>query len=203
MNSLQKLFNMWFKHVLMSLIIIFGPPATGKMTVGRKLAEMTGFKLLHNHISIELALQFFEHGSKGFKNLNEAFRRMIMEEVAISDLPGLIFTYVWDFYQDKDKAYVEKFCDIFRKQGREIYYVELFCELEERLKRNKSIDRISEKPSKQDILLSEQNLLRTEEKHIMNTDGNFYYDKNYIKINNTNLKAEEVAKKIRDEFELV
>ena len=187
----------------MSLVIIFGPPASGKMTIGKKLAEMTGFKLLHNHISIELALQFFEHGTSGFKKLNEFFRRKIMEEVALSDLPGLIFTYVWDFKQDQDKPYVEKFCDIFREQGREIFYVELFCELKERLIRNRTTKRISEKPSKQDLLLSEKRLLQIEKNHIMNTNGNFYYKENYIKINNTEMEAAEVAKKIRDEFNFI
>ncbi len=187
----------------MSLIIIFGPPASGKMTIGKKLAEITDFKLLHNHISIELALQFFEHGSTGFSNLNEFFRKKIMEEVAGSDLPGLIFTYVWDFKQDQDKPYVEKFCDIFREQGREIYFVEIFCDLEERLRRNKTLERISEKPSKQDLLLSEKRLLQIEEKHVMNTNNDFYYKENYIKIDNTKLEADIVAKIIRDEFNLV
>lgn len=36
----------------------------------------------------------------------------------------------------------------------------------------------------------------------MNTSGNFYYNENYLKINNTHLAAEFVAKKIRDEFQL-
>ena len=187
----------------MSLIVIFGPPASGKMTVGKALAEQTGFKLLHNHISIELALQFFEYGTPGFKNLNEMFRQKIMEEVASSDLIGLIFTYVWDFKENHDKPYVDKFCDIFREQGREIYYVELFCKLEERLRRNKTLERLSEKPSKQNLLLSEERLLRIEKKHIMNTNNDFYYKENYVKIDNTNMEAEEVAKKIRDEFDFL
>jgi hypothetical protein len=172
------------------------------MTVGKELAVITGYKLLHNHLSIELALQFFEYGTEGFHRLNLFFRQKIAEEVAKSDLQGLIFTYVWDFKEDKDKPLVDDFCDIFRKQGREIYFVELFCQLEERLRRNRTLERIREKPSKSDFEWSEQNLLRIEGKHVMNTDGNFYYKENYIKIENTNLKAEIVAKMIRDEFNL-
>lgn len=186
----------------MSLIIIFGPPASGKMTVGRKLAELTGFKLLHNHISIELFLQFFEFDSPHFSRLNSEFRLRVIEEVALSNLPGLIFTYVWAVDDEKDKAVVDKYCDIFKEQGREIYFVELFCELEERLRRNKTINRLAEKPSKQDIELSEKRLLEMEKKYVMNTSGDFYYNENYLKINNTHLEAEFVAKKIRDEFQL-
>jgi len=46
------------KGTLMQLVIIFGPPAVGKMTVGRALAERTGFKLFHNHMTSKLALAF-------------------------------------------------------------------------------------------------------------------------------------------------
>jgi len=57
--------------------------------------------------------------------------------------------------------------------------------------------------SKQDLLISEKRLLQIEENHIMNTNNDFYYKENYIKIDNTNLKADIVAKMIRDEFSLV
>jgi hypothetical protein len=30
-------------------VVIFGPPAAGKMTVGRELAALTGWRLFHNH----------------------------------------------------------------------------------------------------------------------------------------------------------
>ena len=35
-----------------SLVIILGPHAVGKMTVGQKLAEITDLRLFHNHMSI-------------------------------------------------------------------------------------------------------------------------------------------------------
>jgi len=36
------------------LIILFGPPAVGKMTVGKELADLTGLKLFHNHMTYKL-----------------------------------------------------------------------------------------------------------------------------------------------------
>ena len=38
----------------MKLILIFGPQAVGKMTVGQELATLTGLKLFHNHMTIDL-----------------------------------------------------------------------------------------------------------------------------------------------------
>lgn len=76
----------------MKFVIIFGPPAVGKMTVGYELAKLTGLKLFHNHMTIDLVLNFFEFGAPQFQTLVGEFRRRIFEEVAASDLHGLIFT---------------------------------------------------------------------------------------------------------------
>jgi shikimate kinase len=54
----------------MKLVILFGPPAVGKMTVGQELANLTGFRLFHNHMTIELTLNFFAFNTKEFAHLN-------------------------------------------------------------------------------------------------------------------------------------
>jgi len=33
----------------MHLVMLFGPPAAGKMTVGAEIARPTGYKLFHTH----------------------------------------------------------------------------------------------------------------------------------------------------------
>ena len=43
----------------MKLVLIFGPQAVGKMTVGQELAKITGLKLFHNHMTIDLVSNFF------------------------------------------------------------------------------------------------------------------------------------------------
>ena len=35
------------------LVVLVGPPAVGKMTVGHALAARTGLRLFHNHHTIE------------------------------------------------------------------------------------------------------------------------------------------------------
>jgi hypothetical protein len=184
----------------MKFIVIFGPPAVGKMTVGFELAKLTGLKLFHNHLTIELILNFFDFSTPQFSKLVTEFRRRIMEEVAKSDLKGLIFSFVWAIDLEKEREYVESFCDIFRKEGADIYFVELEADFEERLKRNESEFRLAEKPSKRNIENSKANLLHHEENYQLNTDEDFFYTENYLKINNTNLSAEETARKIVDKF---
>jgi hypothetical protein len=184
----------------MKLVVIFGPPAVGKMTVGFELAKLTGLKLFHNHMTIDLVLNFFEFGTPPFSRLLNEFRRRIFEEVAKSDLPGLIFTYVWGLNLESEREYIENLCDIFRAENARIFFVELEADLDERLRRNEHEFRLLNKPSKRDLEFSRANLLNLEENYQLNTDGEFYYTENYVKINNTNLSANETARKIVEKF---
>jgi len=79
----------------MSLVIIFGPPAVGIMTVGQELATITALKMFHNHATIELALKFFPFGDAAFSRLVANMRRQVMEEVAASGSPTWPSPSVW------------------------------------------------------------------------------------------------------------
>ncbi|HDV8366653.1 TPA: AAA family ATPase [Bacillus cereus] len=58
----------------MKLILIFGPQAVGKMTVGQELATLTGLKLFHNHMTIDLVSPIFDYSTKEAKRLVSLFR---------------------------------------------------------------------------------------------------------------------------------
>ncbi len=79
----------------MNFVVIFGPPAVGKMTVAFELAKRTGLRVFHNHMTVDLVLNYFEFGDEQYRRLVSEFRRRIVEEVAVSSLSGIIFTYVW------------------------------------------------------------------------------------------------------------
>ena len=112
----------------------------------------------------------------------------------------MIFTYVWALDQSDDKKQIDIYTEIFKRHGAEVYYVELEADLEERLERNKGEFRLAKKSSKRDISRSEKNLLQTEKTYQMNSDDDFFYHENYMKINNTNLLPDEVAKEIASAF---
>lgn len=180
----------------MHFIIIFGPPAVGKMTVGYALSQLTGFKLFHNHMAIELILNFFPFGDPKFHLLVEEIRQRIFEEVATSDLSGLIYTCVWDLDQPTDKAKIDSYCALFRQHEANIYFVELEATQAERIRRNKTEFRLAQKASKRDILQSEKRLIEADQRYKLNSDNSFFYQENYIKLNNTELTAEQTASRI-------
>ena len=188
----------------MKFLMIFGPPAVGKMAVGFELARMTGFKVFHNHMTIEPLIRIFPHGSPNFNRLDKEFRFRIFEEAANSNLKGLIFTFVWALDINADKEYVSEIVNIFSAQQIESFFVELEADQKTRLERNKSPLRLEKKPSKRDLEWSENSVKKIDKKYRLNSSPTqpFDYNPNYLKINNTHLSALETAKQIKEHFNL-
>jgi len=186
----------------MKFVIIFGPQAVGKMTVGQELEKITGLKLFHNHMTIELVSQFFNHGTESHRRVVDRFRKEMFKEVASSDLKGLIFTYVWAFNEKSDWEFIEEVSSMFKSQGGDVYYVELEADTDERLKRNRTENRLAHKPSKRNIDFSEQELKSSMLKHRFNSLEGEVKEKNYLKINNTHVDPASVASQIKDAFSL-
>ena len=183
-------------------LTIIGPQAVGKMTVGQELAKITDYKLFYNHMTIEFTRLIFDYDKEAFKNANIKIRELVFEEFAKSNEKGIIFTGCLDFSEQLEEELQE--LKVWTKGYDEVYVVELETTLEERLKRNKTENRLLYKPSKRDIEWSEQDLLNSMENHKFNSEegqGQKIF-KNYLKIDNTNISAEDVAKMIKEKFNL-
>ena len=185
------------------LVILLGPHAVGKMTVGQEIAKRTGLKLFHNHMSIELALKLFGFGEKDYTILNETIRQTVFELFAKGDHAGLIFTYMCAFDLQSEFDYLQKIMDLFEENGAKTCVVELCADFEERLIRNRSENRLQEKESKRNLARSEAEMRRSSEKYRLNSyDGEKLPFENYIKIDNTGLSPGETAEKIIARFGL-
>ncbi|EKE27083.1 MAG: hypothetical protein ACD_4C00051G0001 [uncultured bacterium (gcode 4)] len=184
----------------MKFVLIAGPHAVGKMTVGQELAKLTDLKLFHNHMTIDLVSHFFAFGTEQGNRLVGLFRSEIFEEVSKSDLSGMIFTYMWAFDSQLDWDYVEKICNLFESRGSEIYIVELEADYDLRLKRNKTPNRLENKPTKRDLEHSENMFIQLEEKYRLNSHEGEIKHKNYLRINNTNLTPDAAARMIFEHF---
>lgn len=179
----------------MKFVLLFGPQAVGKMTVGQALEKRTGLKLFHNHMTIEMLQPYF-----GFKpemwRLSTMFRTEIFKAFSATDQPGMIFTYVWAFDLQEDWDHVAQITEPFEKQGATIYFVELEADLDERLTRNESPHRLAHKPTKRDVDASANELKETFKNHRLNSKEGEIQREHYLRINNTHLDASEVAKRI-------
>lgn len=102
----------------------------------------------------------------------------------------------------EDWDYVSQVCELFESRGASVYFVELEADLEERIERNKSPNRLEHKPSKRDIAWSENDLKTSMEAYRLNSLPGEIKQSNYLRINNTYISAEDVAKQIKKEFYL-
>ena len=186
----------------MKFVMIIGPQAVGKMTVGQELQKITGLKLFHNHMTIELVRLIFDYDKETYHKMNKIIRDEVFKEFSKSNQKGIIFTGCLDFGDnfEEEMKDIKRWTSLFD----ETYVIELETTLEERLKRNKTENRLEHKASKRDLEWSEKDLLKSVTKHKLNSEqgvGEKIF-KNYLRINNTNISAEEVARMIKEKFNL-
>jgi hypothetical protein len=74
-----------------TLIYIYGPPASGKLTVATRLCELTGIPLFHNHLTVNAVLPVFPFGSPPFIEAVRVMRRGVFEAAAKAGI-SLIYT---------------------------------------------------------------------------------------------------------------
>jgi len=183
----------------MKLVFILGALAVGKMTTGQELMKITDLRLFHNHMSIDLVNEIFGTTRSNW-DITCKLRDLIFEEFANSDNYGLIFTYSMGFNKQSEWDNVNHISDIFKHKNAEVYYVELVAPQEVRLQRNATENRLKHKPSKRDLAHSRRNLIDYENKYrCVSNDGEVVFS-NYMKIDNSNLSPDVVAKMIKETF---
>ena len=183
----------------MKLVFIIGDAAVGKMTVGQELMKITDLRLFHNHMTIEPVIEIM--GGFDWKLIRD-MRELIFRHFAASDNYGMIFTIMMAFDMQSDWDYLEHVKSIFAPYGTEFYYVELIAPQAVRLQRNETANRLEHKPSKRDVEVSNQRLLRDDANHrCVSYEGEIPFE-NYLRIENTDLPAAAVAQMIKERFAL-
>jgi hypothetical protein len=184
----------------MRLLLIIGPPAVGKMTVGREIAARSDFRLFHNHHTIEPLVEVFGHGTPPFNVLNQEFRRRVIEEATRHEV-DLIFSFVWNLDDPEDAEYVTQLVAPVEDAGGDVLVLELAADLVTRLGRNRGQSRLDAKPTKRDLEWSDTNV-RAMEAHTLNTlpgttiapeADTFLTSHRYLRLDTDDLSAAETA----------
>lgn len=106
----------------MKLIFIYGPPASGKLTVGEELSELTGIPLFHNHLTRDIVKEIYADKLEENYDLVNELRFKVFEYCARHDT-DLIFTSVYSGAEDDE--YIRKYISKIESYGATISYVEL------------------------------------------------------------------------------
>lgn len=113
----------------MKLIVLSGLPGAGKLTVGRELAALTGYKLFHNHLTVDLLLAVFEFGSPPFVELRESIWLAVLDQAQRAGVPGVIFTFNPE--NTVRQSFLTALTEMVTSGGGQIFFVELCCDEEE------------------------------------------------------------------------
>ncbi|HEX3990952.1 MAG TPA: shikimate kinase [Acetobacteraceae bacterium] len=116
----------------MRLVFIYGQVASGKLTIGRELAALTGLPLFHNHLVVDAVSAVFPFGSEPFVGLRE---RLWLEVIAEAATAGrsIIFTFAPE--STVDESFPERVRALVRNRGGEVLFVRLLVAPDEQERR--------------------------------------------------------------------
>jgi RNase adaptor protein for sRNA GlmZ degradation len=176
----------------MNLIFIYGPPAAGKLTAATEIAALTGYKVFHNHLSIDCIEPIFPFGTKSFWKLVKKIRLDVIAEAARENV-GLIYTFC--YAKDKDDEHIKQVLETVENNGGEVCFVLLTC------KREELESRVLEESRKQFGKANNLEILN----EILDKYDLFspVPQRESLCVDNTNLSPQETARQIVTHFKLL
>lgn len=105
------------------IVVLWGPPASGKYTIGKRVAEATGLALFHNHLAVDLATSLFEFGSPGFCKLRAELWEASFQ-LACDHGQGFVFTFAPE--RTVSQETLDRLLEIARSRGN-LILVHLRC----------------------------------------------------------------------------
>lgn len=122
----------------MHLLFLHGPPAAGKYTIARQVADATGLPLFHNHLIVDAVHAVFPFGSPGFVRLREEFWLAVLAQAA-SEGRSLIFTFQPEPSVSPD--FPTRAAQSYTSAGGQCRFVQLHLPLADQLARVANADR--------------------------------------------------------------
>jgi hypothetical protein len=183
------------------LVVIFGPPASGKAAVGYELARLTGFRFFHNHLTVDPAASLFGWGTERFVKMVGTLRDILFREAASDpSIPGVIFTFIWGLDLPEDTSLMEKVSVLFAESGGRVFFVELQASIETRIAREGTTFRVALKPAHRDVEAARARQVTLDGKYRMNTDGTLPLKYPHLVLDTEAMTPDTAAAKIQNVF---
>lgn len=114
----------------MELVIIYGPPGSGKFSTARELGRIAGYRVFHNHLTIDPLRAVFDLNSHCYIRLRDRYRKLIVEAAAKAHMKGIVFTYAYGGTKDEDRL-LGSLARMVRGRGGKAHFVKLHCSKKE------------------------------------------------------------------------
>lgn len=174
------------------VIFIYGFPATGKLTIAEEIAKITGYRVFHNHMIIDLMDQLFESGNIDKQKIREWLHLKLIEKLTKTG-HGFIYTHAYSSSYTsktglKDSIFLKKVEKTVKNASGKFYPIFITCSDKKILRRTKNQSR--KKHGKlRDIKIMKELLLK--EDHTTSAPV-----LNNIQIDTTKTSPQQVAKLI-------
>lgn len=123
------------------LILLYGPPAVGKLTVSTAFAGKADAILFHNHLTYDIAMSVFRQGDsfEKLKAFSCRLRLSVLKLLFECDTRDIVTTFCYE--GSKDDWYVDALRALCKNTQTALYFVRLTAEREHLLDRVESADR--------------------------------------------------------------
>jgi len=184
------------------LIIIFGPPASGKAAVGLALAKRMQYRFFHNHMTAEPVAALFGWGTSEYTEVAAEIRMSLLSRALTSGSSSVVFTFVWAFNLETDNRFIRKLVTEAEARGGKVHFVELVATRAARIEREGTPLRIELKPAKRDVERARTYHADIDARHTMNSTGGFPYPASHLIIDTEKVLPDDAAEQIADYFSL-
>lgn len=174
----------------MKLVIIYGTPAVGKYTVAKELSKLTEYRLLHNHLSLDLVSSVLDYNNKNFWKTVGDVREIVLRD-ALKEVSVILTTC---YTRGDSDPFIKRLIKIAKSCKAQVYFINLYCNEKELFKRVKEDSR-----KKFGKLRSVQKLRKNLRNYGAKDSIPFVKS---LRIDNTNLSAKKTAELIKKYYKL-
>ena len=168
-------------------LLLYGPPAAGKVTVANAIAARSGMRGIDNHATVDLALRLFDFGTKPFQELVDRMR-FDLAGAAAREGVAVVSTFV---FAPTDKAFVRRLTGVVEENGGVMHFARLMPPPDVLEARVSEVSRAAFKKVRDAMLLRQ--ILATHNCYAAINDDD-------LAIDNSSLSAAETADKICRHF---
>jgi tRNA uridine 5-carbamoylmethylation protein Kti12 len=119
----------------MKLVILYGPPASGKLTIAQNLAKVSDIHVFDNHQVIDMIEPIVTRKYPDFAELIYQTQRNILEAAVKANQTNVVMTFPYASNLDRDVEFITELTTTSRKLGAEVYPIFLKCSNDTLLKR--------------------------------------------------------------------
>lgn len=111
----------------MKLVVLYGAPASGKLTIANELAAISDCKVFHNHLVIDVVEPIVTRKYSKFAELIYSIQRSVIAAAIAAGQNNVVMTFPYAANLQRDKDFIAGITNYGRTHGAEVYPIFVHC----------------------------------------------------------------------------